>query len=360
MAKYFPQHFKRTRGYHKAVTEQIVGQRKNGAMYLDLIGTASKLVAFDYVAKVYGEKGTTDKVVLLKGFQELVSSGMLFSEGMGAMNHGDFELSGSVVFDVNPSLVSELKDSDADEISISDVEPPFPAFYLHVGPQSDIVFNGSVVFEGAYIRCSGGDWSITICGRRPGNWWDDPADWHTLRLTAETFDLPLPLAIDRALEIDRDDLIKRQSESNRQSAVSDEYVSSVLVKNDASARAMKAALNLCVQILAYIANYRDDQKKEWQEGTPEKMREKADAAPSVKERDRNESKLRSMGYWKVIKVGFEFGRAHLEAARAGERTPHSRRAHWRRQRYGQGFALSKLIYIQRTFVMGSAAKRMVE
>jgi hypothetical protein len=361
MAKYFPQHFKRNRGYSKTAVEQLVGMRKQGARFLDMRGPIQEIVSRDHATKTNATaNGALAQNAFLSSFQHLLSTGFLFSEGMGALNHVEFELNESVVFDVDPSLASELKDSDSDELVIGDVDPPFSAFYIHVGPQADIVFNDSVVFEGAYIRCSPTDWLITICGRRPGNWWGDPADWHTLRMTAETFETPLPQAIEQALEIDRSELMERHSQLKSQGMITKEYVESVLAKNNGSAEALKKALNLCVQVLAYIVSYREDQKRGWQDDTPEKMREKADHAATPKERERNESKLRSMGFWKVIKVGHEFGRAHLEAARSGERTPHSRRGHWRRQRHGQGFSLTKLIYIQRTFVMGSAAKRSLE
>jgi hypothetical protein len=359
MPKYFPQHFKQKRGYSKAVTSDLVGARLKGAKFLETRDAAAEMIVCEYVAKTTGIKTAKKERAYLDGYLKLVANGTLVTEGLGALNHMEFELNKSVIFDVNQSLVAELKDTDASELTINDVDPPFPAFYINVGPQDDIVFNGSVKFEGAYIRTCGADWLITICGRREGCWWDEPSDWHTLRMTNETFALPLPQAIELALGIDRQELIDRHNETVTVIPQAAGLLKSILAKHDASTDALKKGLNLCVQVLAYIVSYHDDQKTGWQDDTPVKMREKADAALSPKERERNQSKLQSMGFWKVIKVGFEFGRAHLEAVRSGERVPHSRDPHWRRQRYGTGLAFTKLIHIGRTFVAGKAAKKLL-
>jgi hypothetical protein len=132
-----------------------------------------------------------------------------------------------------------------------------------------------------------------------------------------------------------------------------------MAAHDEAAPALKSALNLCAQVLAYMVSYGDDSLDEWQDDTPVKMREKAENSVSKKERERNLSKLTAMGFWRVIKVGRNFQRAHQFAEEGGTRSPHTRRAHWRNQAHGPRMALRKLIWIYRTRVLGAQLKAII-
>jgi hypothetical protein len=350
--RFFPQHFRRTRPYSTLLVTKLTGAKRSGVPLKSLDGIVAETIAQDVTNQKGGVKANRDPHSMLDEYMGLLKSGAMISEGFAAQSNAQFEIEGSVVFDVDPVLVAELKDSDGGEIAIADLKPASDAFYIHLGAQEDIVFNGNVVFEGAYILPDERSWRITICGRRPGPWWDRPADVHTLRLPPGVFQSPLGDAIDEALAVDRADLMSAHQQLVTNFGTATTAIEKALAAHEASTDALKKALNLCAQVLAYIVNYDDDKEHAWQDDTPQKLREKADGADTQKERERNLSKLRSMGFWKIIKVGHQFGNLHLAAALAGTRAPHSRAGHWRRQAHGPQMSLRKLIYIQRTFVTG--------
>jgi hypothetical protein len=344
--RYFPQYFRRTRIYAASLTNNLVSMGGLAAGPGKMESTVMDAITREFAISTSPARAST------ADYMTLLTSGAMVSEGFAAQSNAEFDIHGRRVYDVDPVLVAELRDSDGDEITIADLRPQFRAFYVHVGAQPDVVFGGGVVFEGAYIVADPIAWRITVCGRRPGRWWERPADVHSLRLPASIFHSPLGEAIDEALKIDKDDLMSAQAKMVRQSPEMSHAVLHVMKGHDEAASAMKQALNLCAQVLAYVISYENDREEAWQEDTPVKMKEKADASASAKERERNRSKLTSMGFWRVIKVGLDFRRAHKRAEESGTREPHTRRAHWRNQAHGPRMSLRKLIWIYRTRVLG--------
>lgn len=342
--RFFPQHFRRTRVYaaHLTNTLSSMGGIRAGR------GKVESAV-MDAITREFAM--TKASKASIADYMTLLTSGAMVSEGFAAQSNAEFDLNGRRVYDVDPFLVAELRNSDGDEITIADLHPEFRAFYVHVGPQPDIVFGG-VVFEGAYIVVDPIAWRITLCGRRPGSWWDRPADVHSLRLPAEIFHSPLGEAIDEALDIDKRDLQAAQEKMISQSPPMRFAVEKAMRGHDEAAEALKQALNLCAQVVAYVTSYKEDMVEGWQDGTPAAMQEKVETAPTPKERERNRSKLTAMGFWRVIKVGLDFHRAHQRAEESGAREPHTRRAHWRNQAHGPRMSLRKLIWIYRTRVLG--------
>lgn len=347
--KYFPQHFRRTRSYAATLPTVLAGMSKSSVAVREMEHATTDAIGREYIKNL--DRALSPSAAYL----QLISSGAFLTEGLAAQSHAQFEINGKHIFDVDSFLVAELKDSDGDEITIADLKPQFLNFYVHVGAQDDIVFAGGVIFEGAYVLVDPISWRITLCGRRPGKWWDRPSDVHTLRLPSVIFQSPLNVAIEEALDIDRKDLFAAQAGMSGNSATSPSMNTAVdlaLKSHFESTDALKKAMNLIAQVLAYVASYGEDSREGWQDETPEKMRMKADSNANQKERERNESKLTSMGFWRVFKVGKDFSAANLAANQSMSRAPHSRRAHWRNQAHGPRHSLRKLIWIYRTRILG--------
>ena len=120
----------------------------------------------------------------------------------------------------------------------------------------------------------------------------------------------------------------------------------------------------CVRLIAnsllYIAAYPEDATPGFQDDFPNGFREKIERSEG-KVRERTIAKARSAGYNLITRVGTVFER---ELAKAGEllsaggangaKSPHLRRAHWRRQVYGPRNSLRKMIWVRVTQVLGGA------
>jgi hypothetical protein len=337
--KFFPRFFRTSRDYAAELPSKLTFAATRGESIQQLTG-----IAIDAVMREAIEKAQLNHV-------DFVSSGVMSSEGFAAQSYSQYMISLGAIYDIDPFLVGELKESEGDEITISDLKPPQRVFYLHFGSQSDIVFNDRVIFEGAFILVDPLGWRITICGRREGHWWDRPADVHTLRLPPEVFQSPINDAIEESLRIDFNDLVvAREALAQRMPSMS-KAVDVAVKSNEDSSFALKRAMNLCAQTLAYMTSYHDDMNESWQDDTPLRLREKAESAPTKKERDRSESKLRSMGFERVCHIGKLIAKAQRDAISTGTMMPHTRRAHWRNQAHGPHMSLRKLIWIHRMRVM---------
>lgn len=110
----------------------------------------------------------------------------------------------------------------------------------------------------------------------------------------------------------------------------------------------KQALTLVVNALCYVSAYPDDIDSEWPEGTPKALLDKVENGQG-KAIAKAKSKLTSMGYVPVHICGQHLVRKTHSMSKMDEhdsdRAIHWRRGHWRRQAYGPGRTLRKLIWL---------------
>lgn len=119
----------------------------------------------------------------------------------------------------------------------------------------------------------------------------------------------------------------------------------------------------CVRMVAnallYISQYPEDMEDDFQDGFPAGFREKIERSQG-KSLERNLSKARNSGFTLIKRVGRVFEQAmNAEAiSNEGEHrpSPHLRRAHWRRQAFGNGLTQRKLIWIRATKVLGGSMR----
>ncbi len=115
--------------------------------------------------------------------------------------------------------------------------------------------------------------------------------------------------------------------------------------------------------MAYLTAYPGDARFGWEIDAPAKM--VAKLSQGEKEARRTASKMKSLGYLQVHRVGLDFQQsveaieaAHAHAAADGEhpsRRPHWRRGHWRHQAHGPQRAQRKLMWVRPTRVLGGPA-----
>lgn len=114
---------------------------------------------------------------------------------------------------------------------------------------------------------------------------------------------------------------------------------------------MRAALRLAINALCYLTAYPDDVRREWPDGTPDRLRLQATSG-SEKERGRARSKLEALGYIPVHICGVGMTASESAGWRAplSLHTNHWRRGHWRQQAYGEKWSLRKLIWVMPVLV----------
>ena len=115
----------------------------------------------------------------------------------------------------------------------------------------------------------------------------------------------------------------------------------------------KAALQLVVNALCYVAAYPEDIDTVWPEGTPDSLKQKA-LHGKGKEQMRAKSKLTALGYVPVHICGKRVAeqRTHRGIPAHGHVATHWRRGHWRNQVHGPARSLRKLIWVM-PVVVGS-------
>lgn len=347
--RYFPFYFRRTRGYARQLTRTLLELKQQGKDFDALAQAVISAVARDALSQPN------------MSVARLVEEGIITSDGMAAQTHAQYEIHGNHIFDIESSLTQALSHSHSGDLTISDLASPYGSFYLHFGVQQDLVFNGNIVFEGVYVLTDPASWRLVLCGRSTGPWWRYPAEVHTLRLPPSVFGLPLDQAIDMALDVDRIDLAQARQKLHADLSPGlpdsiDASVNILLQAHTLSTPALKAAMRLTAQTLAYMTAYPDDTREGWPVDTPSSLLVKTGPTVKPKERERNLSKLKSLGFLPVQHVGQAFAEAFHQSEQGHTISPHWRSGHWRHQPYGPQNSLRKLIWIHPTRVLGTATQ----
>lgn len=345
---YYPQQFRQSRPYYKETLAAATPFFQAGAV--EGIQREYSLLMEQLAPRFLAERRPHDKVT-----PELFLN--LTRESMIGLSMLELDRYGSRLLHVAPELVEAFLHSDSDEIALEDLHLPFTAFYLHLGRQDSLPLNqGKVYLQGALIRRIGEQGlRVTLAGAWPQ---DPPHDWrrrneeiYDLMFRAPLLQLPVKDAIEAALAEDRADIESRLQELKRTLANEDaRALADTLLHNlEANRSALAAACNVIVNTLCYLTSYADDQEERWPQEAPTRLAWQADTG-SPTERRRAESKLRALGFTRVLRVGQQFVEANTWGATA--LSPHWRRGHWRRQAHGPRLSLRKLLWIKPARVLG--------
>lgn len=352
---YFTQHFRATRPYYNSalVRRMLEQARARG------IEGANEVLFRAIIEAAEREGGVAAKALLANNF--------LGYEGMASQSFAQLEADGTPLYDMDPLLLEALANSDTGDIQLADIRTVNRTYYLHWGPQNDLLLNGLHPVEGALVTSMADDWRIGIVART-GERWLMPAarDNLFLRFPAETQALPFADAVDKAIALDQHDVelaLTRSSPSSRLT-IGEDLLEHVRATHAVNAPVLKRALMLVGNCMAYLGAYPEDDQVTWQPDTPKSMLDKV--ALGGKTGARSQSKLTSMGYLQVHRVGLDFHRLALEAEKghlpdsaSGRSGPkaHWRRGHWRHQAHGPEMSLRKLRWIQPLRVLGGASPR---
>lgn len=287
-----------------------------------------------------------------------------------ACDVADFFVGGQVVFHIAAPLRDAFLTSDLGDAQASDLRFPFEVLYMHLGTDLDLPLNGGVAkLEGAFLhRREGTDGvRLTLVGplnEPPAHWGERGMESFTFFFTEEEARRPLLQVLSEKLEqeardpetvpeLSLDEFSESEREDIRKAWASQTEDRELIARNRTTA--LEAA-KLVANALLYLAQYPQDVEEAWQAGTPKGFTDKFERSDG-KTCERVLSKARSSGFTRIRKVGKLFENAEAQEHEPGASpAPHLRRAHWRRQAYGPGFSLRKLMWIRAMRVLGGTVR----
>ncbi len=282
------------------------------------------------------------------------------SELTNVQTFGEFQANGKIIFDVAKPLASNLLLTDAESIPCSELEFPVPCFYLHFGTNCDLVDDGFGI-EGAFVTKNKERLIIDLVRDGFGQ-----ENYFTLPMGEMLVSVPIDMtngskSILNALNDSITEVIDQRAKSFADVAdlelkLLEEHGEVIKVpvaveflqdKRDI----LRKALGLIVNTLFYLMAEPDDVNNGWGSDTPIEAVNALALASKVGTKKTIENTLSKSGYVKVKYVGDKFtesvsAQSVAHALRDGKTlATHIRRGHFRRQAYGQHFALRKTIFV---------------
>ena len=356
---YFPQHFKDSRPYFtKGLVEKMLEAGERGGH------RAASDVLLHAILDTAAGAGVSA--------QSLMENNFLPIESAAASTLVQLTGDGTPLYDIEPGLLEALAHSDVGDMRLADLRTPNRLYYLHWGPQPDLLLHGKHPVEGVIVASFARDWRLMLTARTGEGWMKTEArDHFVLRFPEAVLDLPFEEAVEQAIAADKEDFRSAYSTYVDSMAGSSLKLGPDLVdklerEHDLNAPVLAKALALAGNCMAYLAAYPGDERFDWEPDTPKSMLLKLKRGG--KEAARTESKIRSLGFLQVHRVGLEFQTA-VEAAAVRRESlggthaapdPHWRRGHWRHQAHGPQFSQRKLIWMRPTRVLGGPSLAVAE
>lgn len=285
---------------------------------------------------------------------------------------------GRQIFDLPPGLVERFLATDVDDVPLSLLRFPFPAFYIHWGKDVGIELEPGWYADGAYVNtCSPGVLQLVVTSVPDDSdalrWWSLKGEpYYYQAFDQHTLGMDVGTAVDTVLANELADLRRRASEHAMdldamlrdmiQSGEVDPAAASLHVE-DVSARTAQQhihrltarhasyvrSLKLVINALCYLTAYPEDNEAAYPASAPLELVRIA-ASTDYKIAKRARGKLGELGYIPIHICGRELERQHAAAEGGHSVRAHWRRGHWRRQAHGEGRALRKLIWLMPVMV----------
>jgi hypothetical protein len=346
---FYPQHFKKSRPYAKDFVEEIEALAASNM----LTPKSSHALVARHILGTYKTQGV-DVANLEFNTQAFTV------ETQAALIYGEWAQRGAALYAFKQPLTEALMATGLGEVAIADLHFPFNCAYFHFGAQPGLLLESGAAVTGAYLLLHEGQ-ALRIFLTAPlaadTSWPERWNEIYDLRIQASHFNKDVESAIAHALADDAEDLRQAaetiSNAAGPRAAEGKASAEALLESHTANQATFTRCLQLIVNAICYVTAFPEDAKNDWQTGTPEKMKNKAEAGPP-KEAGRAVSKLNAMGYRKAWYIGGEFSAAG-ENVEGGHVAPHWRRGHWRSQAHGPQMSLRKLIWLKPTRVLGGAA-----
>jgi hypothetical protein len=375
--RYHPERFKAYRDYAEPV----------GKFYRQKVDPVSGMMTVDQVNEVMHFVCTELNQRSLRFPRKLKASHpslslVMEAEDTLATAYGRFVQAGRQIMDFPPGLTEMLAKTDIDDIPLDSIKLPYASQYLHFGPQAELEIEPGWWVDGAYVeqRGAAGDVRFTITAIPTNHsfserWYLFPEPEYTQDFVGDFRSMDLGTAIDTVLSDYLADLRVQQAKPGGDITTTVQVVlaehgealpdaqrivdagpTMAALRDDITRRrhpVYRAALQLVVNALCYVAAYPDDIDTVCPEGTPESLKQKL-LHGKGKEQMRAKSKLAALGYVPVHICGKRIAEQRavlgIRSSDPGRVATHWRRGHWRNQVHGPARSLRKLIWVMPVIV----------
>lgn len=281
---------------------------------------------------------------------------------------------GRQIYDLPPALVERFRQTDVDDVPLALLKFPYDGLYLYWGPQPDLELEPGWLVDGAYVMTGVPGVLQLVVTTAPadpagGTWWPVKGEpYYFQAFEQDTLAMDVGTAVDTvlakelaelrdraarpAMELDTmlHEMVANGDVDPAQAPMHVEDVSARTASQEIDRLSRRhaiyvASLKLVVNGLCYLTAYPDDSAAEYPAGAPEPL-VKAATSTDFKTAKSARGRLAELGYLPVHLCGKEL-LSHPLPHDAGDRhvRMHWRRGHWRRQVYGEGRALRKLIWV---------------
>lgn len=295
-----------------------------------------------------------------------------------------YRLNGSQVFEIPASLTSMLRNTSADDVPLPLLVSPYPAYFLHLGVQSDLDLGNGWLVDGCYVEHHAENFLQFCFTAQPPEpelirqWPVIPEPHEVQSFGGERLTYDVGTAVDLLISDLKARLHNEQRGDGTFERGMDEFKKTFpdnplasLIGSGTRERAtvqeammdrtlpvVRKALDLVINTICYLTAYPDDVDTRYAEEAPKKLVKQANTG-APRAASRAQSKLEKLGFVPVHFAGQNAKRRPVvrdDNTASDDRTvrQHWRRGHWRRTPYGPGREHRRLKWIMPTLVRRDA------
>ncbi|MET0217250.1 MAG: hypothetical protein ABW205_04870, partial [Burkholderiales bacterium] len=199
------------------------------------------------------------------------------------------------LYDISPALLEALAHSDTGDMRLCDLRSPNHIYYLHWGPQHDLLLYGQIPVEGAVVAIVEHKWQLALVGRTSEDWPSSSSvrDSFMLKFPENAREVPFAQAVELAVaagEQELRDVFAASQAGLNPWHMTQEIYESIHAEMEANAPVVKQALALAGNCMAYLTAYPGDSRFDWETDAPQSMLTKL--TRGTKESERTSSKLK--------------------------------------------------------------------
>ncbi len=359
LLRYHPERYRRTRPFSKKVASAYQSTAGINPPTSESLEAISNIIMNTY----------NDEISLIPRESRPTEIRLLMREPSMASYYGAYCAYGRNIFHLNDEILEEFLYTDIKTVPIGFVDFPYDCFYISFGSIKELTLHHDNCYvDGAYIFAFSG-FPLQIALTTLSSTWNyssryewifNPDRYYYMTIERDDPSATFGILINNALKNEIE--AHQNNEETFRTGIYELEDRSVSLINKCPENTKKnqkeisfgfdtfcVALNLIVNAICYISQYKSEIEESWPEDTPQSLLSKLKNTKTPKQTQRIVSKLISMGYTKLKVCGNSFKKQNLQDD-GNQIRSHWRRGHWRQQPYGEALKERKMTWIRPTIV----------
>ena len=259
---------------------------------------------------------------------------------------------GQNIFHFPNALLNLFNKTDVDNVYLKYIHFPFKQFYIYLGLQKELLIFGKDYFvDGAYIRYEPEIepyLKILLTTVQPNLEYNP--ELNIIENPDKSYEFDLLINEDATVGSSIENEFKIYKDADLDNVIEKKFIPGFPI--------FKESLRLIINALCYLSSEHKEVDSRYPSNTPDSLIDKLSKSKSTKDIQRNQSKLESQGYTKILFCGDSVKKEYESIPSGKELSTHWRRGHWRNQVYGESFLQHKLIWIKPTIVRKDKGESM--